>query len=550
MAGKLAEGRAVKGGVADDSLGRTKRGGVADDSLGVGDLAAGRTKRGGVADDSLGVGDAAAGRAKRGGVADDSLGVGDAAAGRTKRGGVADDSIGVAESAAGRTALIGKKVPGGIRKGVPDDSIGRTRRTGVPDDSIGDQVRSSLVGPETDKAHLALQQSVYERMETPSYLFNADTGHAKPLGNNAKAVGDALGPKVATSLLKLSDQDRTVAARMDDIIQGTVHSPAGTREALLRALAADPKGNTGLIASHIANSKEFTSLPGPLQASVANTMSHLDEKGMRLMGALLEQVPQSLKHVDSQGGTFAANLEKIASQPLNSMLAGKTTSTEVINAVLLDVVNPNRIDQGTAPTCTVTSMQFELAVESPSEYARLMAGLTGPEGTAKMKGGGDLALGAEDADPKAIDGRSISQALFQSAAMEYANGKDTYFDPIAGTSTNRVNGDTYGGLKPAQQTQILRGLFGTTYRTDTFYTEADGAKALAELKGFDSAANVNRPIILDIDQGPINHAVTLESVANGKVTFRDPYGALRSIPEALFPKYVVAMHRPSDMFPN
>jgi hypothetical protein len=120
------------------------------------------------------------------------------------------------------------------------------------------------------------------------------------------------------------------------------------------------------------------------------------------------------------------------------------------------------------------------------------------------------------------------------------------FDPVAGKSTNQATGAEQRGLKPLQQTTMLRNLFGVRYSTETFYDPKQGAKALETLRGFDAKGSQNRPIILDIDQGAINHAVTLEKVVDGRVQFRDPYGVLRSMPEELFPKYVVAMHVPQS----
>ena len=59
-------------------------------------------------------------------------------------------------------------------------------------------------------------------------------------------------------------------------------------------------------------------------------------------------------------------------------------------SAMVEAANPNRIQQGTAPTCTVASMQYEMVADQPSEYVRLLAGLTGPTGKAKMRGGGTV----------------------------------------------------------------------------------------------------------------------------------------------------------------
>lgn len=288
------------------------------------------------------------------------------------------------------------------------------------------------------------------------------------------------------------------------------------------------------------------SLPAAAREQLGTVMKRLDEDGLRFLGAALEKTPKLFTTKDSQGGSLLSSLAKLATQPLNAKLAGDTTTETLLRGVLRDVVNPNRIDQGTAPTCTVTSMMFELVADEPAEYARLMADLTGPAGKATMRGGGDLRLDAGDAAVDSRDWRSASQTIFQTAAMEYANGRFMDFDPLAGKSTDSRTGEEQRGIKPSQQANLLSQLFGVKYSTDNLKDEKEGAKVLESLRGFNAVGAQNRPIILHIDQGDYNHAVTLESVKAGRVQFRDPYGVLRSMPEELFPKYVMAVQRPMD----
>jgi hypothetical protein len=275
-------------------------------------------------------------------------------------------------------------------------------------------------------------------------------------------------------------------------------------------------------------------------------MGRLDEEGLRLLGAALEKSPRLFSDRDSRGGSLLSNLARLAQQPLNAKLAGDTTTESVLRGVLRDVVNPNRIDQGTAPTCTVTSMQFELVADEPAEYARLMADLCGPAGKATMRGGGELKIESGDAAALARDWRSASQTIFQTAAMEYANGRFLDFDPVAGKSVDTRTGEEQRGIKPSQQANLLTRLFGVQYSTDNLKDEKEGAKVLETLRGFDARGAQNRPVILHIDQGDYNHAVTLERITGGRVQFRDPYGVLRSMPEELFPKVVMAVQRPVD----
>jgi hypothetical protein len=528
-------------GLGDAAEGRRIRGGVADDSVGLGDAALGRRIRGGVADDSVGLGDTSDGRTLRGGVADDSVGlsggVGDSSGGRRIRGGVADDSIGVGDVADGRTTRRG---------GVADDSIGRAKRGGVADDSIGGKPWAGLVGPETDPNALALRNAVYARLENPTYLSAPEAAGAVNLATVTRELTGSVTASQADKLLAAARGDKTVATRLDRSLTALGSAAAQVKSSLLSTFASAPSGAAGAIVEHVAESAAFKNMSVTNQLKLASVMGRVDDRGLRCLGLALEKYPEVLADKDSQGGTLLDNLAKMASQPLNSKLYANTSSDQLLTSTLVDIANPNRIDQGTAPTCTVTSMQFELVADEPSEYARLMADLTGPKGTAKMRGGGELTLDKSDGVAAARDGRSISQALFQSAAMEYANGDAATFDPVKGTSTRTDTGETYAGLKPGQQTQILRNLFGVNYETKTLYSEADGQKELEALKGYDASANLNRPVLLEIDQGSINHAVSLERIADGRVFFRDPYGTLRSMDQAKFAQVVVAVHQPRN----
>ncbi len=435
-----------------------------------------------------------------------------------------------------------------VGRGTDDDSIGR----GTDDDSIGfgDVVLDSLIGPDTDSDRVALRDALYERLETPTYLRDDAPASTLPEGDLRKISTQltlALSPRQAAGLLSEARADPSVASKLDATLQRSSRLPADVRTSLLQTFATDPKGTAGGVVTNVLASEAFARGTAAEQQKVAAIMSRLDEKGLKSFGALVEQNSAALIDSDSKGRTLLDNLNQLATQPLNANLVGFTTTEALLSNALLETVNPSRVGQGTAPTCTTASMQYELVADEPAEYIRLLAGLTGPTGKTQMRGGGELRLEATAAHADGLDARTVSQAVFQSSTLEYANGRDSAFDPVLGTSTNRRTGATYRGLKPNQQTTILRQLFGVKYTNDTLYTEAEGARALENLRGFDAAGAQNRPILLEIDQGAFNHAVTLERVNQGRVFFRDPYGVLRSMPEDLFPKYVVAIHRPAEL---
>ncbi len=263
-----------------------------------------------------------------------------------------------------------------------------------------------------------------------------------------------------------------------------------------------------------------------------------------LMGALLERDPGALSETDANGATLLSNLERLAENPVHANAAGDTDTAEVLEGVLRDIVNPNRIHQGDAPTCTATSVQFELVADEPAEYARIMADLV-TNGQSKLRNGGVFTL--EAGETAARDGRSVSQTIFQNAAMELGNGADDDYDPFKRQSVNNKDGSTHQGLFPAEQTQLLRQVFGVNYESSKLRNAKDGGKFLEKIRDYDARGAENRPIILHIDQGPYNHAVTLDSVRDGKVFYRDPYGVLRSMPEEVFPHVVHWVNAPRDL---
>ncbi len=410
------------------------------------------------------------------------------------RGGVRDPSVGVRDGSVGlRDGSVGLR----------DGSVGlRDGSVGLRDGSVGQ------LGPERTAYEKAVKATLEKYLETPSYL------------RDDAARGVRSDPKAAVNAL-----------------------PADLK-ALLSPAVARPESKSAKVTENVVGSALFKGLSAADKASVAKVLSVAGERGVVAFGALLEGTPEAAKSADRDGKSLLSNLADLATQPLNPGLASGTSRQKVLDEVLLQVANPDRIEQGNAPTCTVTSMAFELVRDEASEYVRLMSGLTGARGKVEMRGGGELKLDAASiAQPSQ---RQSSQAIFQTAAMEYGNGADK-FDVAAGLSIDDKGAkDSYPGLMPYQQTVMLRQLFGVRYETKSLPSESSRAKALAELSTY-VTAGTNRPVLLEIDQGSFNHAVTYEMQKNDRVYFRDPYGQVRSMPENAFIKHVVAVHKPQVM---
>ncbi len=459
------------------------------------------------------------------GVNDESIGVNDDSIG------VNDDSIGVNDDSIG----------------VNDDSIGvNDDSIGVNDDSIG-----LGLGPVRDPEVLRWAELADALKENPSYLRPDYRPDPAPVGAPDLRAAQAVLAQLSLSttkrdrLLEAAATDGLVGARVARVVAETEGMETTTRSALFSILATDPKGPKGLIVEKMVSSPIWDRLTATEQRQVTEIFQAGGEKAMRYLAAISESRPEALSSRDAGGRTLLSNLAKLATQQLNPALyeAGLTRA-QLLTDAMRDIVNPDRVDQGDSPTCTVTSMQYELVRDEPAEYARLMVGLTGTKGEADMVSGESLALQTGYLKPTAGDPRSSSEVIFQSAAMEFANGLDAFDEKRE--VNRRTDGREYRGLGPAQQTRLLQHLFGVAYETRPLATPEQRQRALDLLVPYD-ARGTNRPVILEIDMGRWNHAVNFERVENDRVHFRDPYGRALSMPKEKFLRVVVGVHLPASL---
>ncbi len=369
-------------------------------------------------------------------------------------------------------------------RGTNDDSIGRGH--GTNDDSIGRGTNDDSIG----RGHGTNDDSIGRGTNDdsigkggPSAAGGVDGGVGKP--DEPTDTGPALKPGRAGLSTKTTQE-------MDALLTG-------------RSQVADQ-------AAYVFKTPEFAKMSATERAQIVTLMS---SKNVRVARGVAEMFEQS-------GGAMLTAKGKDGSTVLDSLnrLAASPNGEGVLGQVVYDLVNPGRIRQGRAPTCTVTTMQYELAHEEPGEYARLMAGLV-CDGKVTMRGGGELVSDSKwdvYASDAAKDGRSTSEAIFQAAAMEFANGSDTYLE-YAQESVG--SGQTYRGLHGDQITAMVGQLFGVKYETKEIGSDAE---ATAELNEIMARERPNRPVLFDItiDGQQSNHCVSLEAVRNGRVYFRDP----------------------------
>ncbi|MEW6432739.1 MAG: hypothetical protein AB1730_14640 [Myxococcota bacterium] len=415
------------------------------------------------------------------GTTDDSLGQGDPTAGRNR--GTPDDSIGVGDASAGRN------------RGTPDDSIGvgdpaAGRNRGTPDDSIG--------------------------VDDPS------------AGRNRGTPDDSIGGRGPVE--GRPRQDDLKLPRLDPAAAGRAGLPGETL-AKMDALLTPPTSRTAVEASYVFNHEAFRAMSVADREKIVDVLAAGGQAAAQGMAEIFHSSNGSMLHsVGGDGTRLLDSLDK---------MAGSTTGQRMLGDLMFDLVRPGRIWQGNAPTCTVSSMQYELASQQPGEYARLIAGLA-VDGKVTMRGGGELAISASAsmfASSWRHDRRSTTEAVFQSAAMEFANGSDTY---SVFSQESRGGNRTYRGLFPDQIRTMVGELFGVRYETREIGSDAE---ATAELNEILARERPNRPVLFDIDMGEFNHCVSLEGVRGDRVYYRDPTtGRTESMSKAEFRERLVAVH--------
>jgi len=199
---------------------------------------------------------------------------------------------------------------------------------------------------------------------------------------------------------------------------------------------------------------------------------------------------------------------------LDAEFAQENISREqLLRNIMQEAANPGEINQDTKGTCTVTSMQYMLNKQNPAEYLRIMQGLTSAGGQVVLRGGETLLR-----DPGSVAGdnatnRSASERLFQAAMMELSNGADNY-DNVTDLSTS-ADLSAYGGLDVGQQQAGLKALFGQNFKSET------NKAAIEQLL----IAHSGQLTYARLHWGDGGHAVVVEKLKNGRVYFRNPWGA-------------------------
>lgn len=291
--------------------------------------------------------------------------------------------------------------------------------------------------------------------------------------------------------------------------------------------------------AELITSPAFQRLTPAQAAQVLDVAGAAGAQGLRDLKTLVNNPARLNDKSPTDGSTLLDNLSKFATQSLHPelVLIG-VPKAQLMDDLLSEVANPANVTQNSYGTCSVTSVQYELVRDDPSEYARLMTGLCGTEGRAQMRNGDYLELQTEYLVPRMddpttpavneTDGRSFTEAYFQGAAMEYTGGWANY---DASTDHSSYPIFPWASWQGNFEGKLLSGLYGKQYNNVSLYSEAEKNIAIDFLEKYDPMGKANTPITLNLYLAPDNpdglhsaHAMTFIKAENGRVYFRNQWG--------------------------
>ncbi|HEY4223450.1 MAG TPA: hypothetical protein VGO62_18960, partial [Myxococcota bacterium] len=318
-------------------------------------------------------------------------------------------------------------------------------------------------------------------------------------------------------------------------------------------------------AQRLVDSRAVHDASPPQRSEMIATFAQADTPGREAMLALanpLNNAPSPLLATDHNGNAMVESLHALATQPLAPALESQRRA--LLSSTMEEIQDPARtINQDNRGTCAATTVQYQLARTAPAEYARLVAGIASPAGTVQLASGEAMTRVADAAQPDDST-RSPSERLLQSSFMDFANGTLSYRNDAGsgttGPATETTNGrdasfdedgNRTAGLALGETRRLLSAVTGAQYQTDTAYAadrlERDASPlrrvatelydlvpnlsgapdlrepwtALALRQAQDPSAQTS----VALSWGSSGHEVTVERIDDGRVYFRNPWGA-------------------------
>lgn len=222
------------------------------------------------------------------------------------------------------------------------------------------------------------------------------------------------------------------------------------------------------------------------------------------------------------GDTTLGHLSALADEA--TPLAEGIDRGQLVTDLVQELATPSSIGQGQRGTCAPTTLAIQLALHEPAEYARIVAGLAGPSGEARLAGGQTVSreAGSIEAD---TTNRAITQRLLGGALMELGNGDRDFVDDTgegAGAWSDKLD-------------VLYEALTGRPMSERRLTTDAQRAAAMG-IVDTQLRAGVEVPVALSWGEGFHKVLVTGTTTIDGVeyVEYINPWGREERIPRADF----------------
>lgn len=232
----------------------------------------------------------------------------------------------------------------------------------------------------------------------------------------------------------------------------------------------------------------------------------------------------NLTRTDSKDGILLDNLVNLMNQDFPEGLDGAA----VLEEVLAQVANPERIRQGPKNTCTMTCVEYLSAKQDPAEYVRLMAGLTSEKGEVELRNGETLRRD-DNVVQDDSSGRTSASRIFQASMMEYANGPQDYdnqtdrnYMVVSMPDGSQQRVPQYAGL---MYEHWIRGANAVLpYESvPVRYLKPEGRGQAEQIIG--ALVQSGRPVLVGMGWGQnSSHLLVVEGVDENYVYLRNPWG--------------------------
>lgn len=198
-----------------------------------------------------------------------------------------------------------------------------------------------------------------------------------------------------------------------------------------------------------------------------------------------------LERRDSDGHTLVDSLITIAEGDFWDPFALEPGRTRIFSELVLNIVEPKRINQGLKGTCAAACIESYTAEREPAEYARIIAGLVTRDGRVHLRSGATLVCDEDVLAPNVLEsGRNAISRVFQAACMEFAYPNMNYDNVIDGHFDGDEN--VGSGLELEAFERLLEAVTGESWKTIS--------KAHARMTNLFSRFGMDTKDIVDIER--------------------------------------------------